>query len=742
MPNKSEFSVQYVVAVPALDMRRHRAAVEPGVLTRAAGVDGRYAGAIRRFPGMRRLKQITFNAGEDAISNVQFFRYVSIQRGNSSDRLRGFVICAYDSGDSRYDVEFHYYDTSTSAWARYELDTNVGAAPEIDVAVSGKYLYYVQQGSEARVVYHTGSALTEKDMGPTATFVTPGAWTSAAGGTDGSGVLEANHEYGVAYRLWDQARNVYSGLSTPTFVTLGSAHDKIDLSLTTTAAMTAQFDKLQIFRTISAEAGGVYGGGVFYKVATATIAAAPGPNTYALGVTDGLNDREVAQQDYYDRILDGVAATPLAGRVATYQSTTFLAGVPGTGVEDLRAEVHWSPLHTFAPESFPYEGRYRLPSQDEEVVAFQEVGDYLFAVTPTVLYRFERIGNTLTIGRVHHGWGSAGRFAVGELDESLLLVGPGGVCMVKADSLSNVLVGALDRLVTDSSEWGGSLSAVSIASDSAMGCTFILNPDENEAAVIWRSTNTVTFLEDTNWALGTSGVIPTTAGNDVPRAFFINDNGLILYPDAYRSETKLTMTGVGGTVNGTTTSQDGTNPTTVLNDSGATFDTSSGLVGSYLHILSGDLAGESQVITANDGTSITVGSAFTDSIASGVRYSVAPIPFRLRYWPLTRRAGGGGRDLFHRWKVTSMGVSAAGLDLDDDSDNDYWTVGMYRQVGANLDSTKANVAIDANPADAYGYVQVDGLVLEPGLEQMASNVDFEVTALEVRGTLTESGEAT
>jgi hypothetical protein len=242
------------------------------------------------------------------------------------------------------------------------------------------------------------------------------------------------------------------------------------------------------------------------------------------------------------------------------------------------------------------------------------------------------------------------------------------------------------------------------------------------------------LLDDANFDLCSSGVHPSEGGSY--RAFFVTTNGLVVYPDADRENTKKTMLGVANTVNGTATSGN----TTTLNDTSATFDTTNGLQDCKLWMLSGTNVGLSRAVASNTGTAITC-AAFPAAIAAGDRYAVSPIPFEAKYWPLTGDTSVGyPRYLFKRWNVKGMAVEASGYSGEYTGGNGLWTVGAHRNYGTTM-SNSATVAMDANPSDSYVAVSLDGDVVEPAITQKGSNIDFELVALQVDGTYTESREA-
>ena len=741
----SERPIQYTVTGPALDMRRNRATAPAGVLTKCVGVDGRFSGSLRKFPGMIKLATLASATSPNTYSDVKFFKYVAIQKQGSATVLRGFVIHAKDAATSNYPIDFHY--STGSSFTRFEITANAGSTGDIDVATMGKYLYVAQSGVAPKVVFMTssGTVTVAESMG-VGSFAIPEV-PQLTSQTGSGGVLEAG-SYLVAYRYKSTERNIFSGLSVPLEVVIAADDSYATIQEPATAPPESStniedYDAVEIYRTISNElAGNPYAGSLFYLAGTQTTITDAGATrtwTYDLGRTsaDNMNDRILVQQQVYDYLLDAGGVAPQGYRIATYQASTFMGGTAGTGTGDSKSRLVWSPTHTFNPENFPAANLFNFPDVDDEVLTFVEVGDFLYACTKRVLYRIHKQGTRLSLSRLNYGRGLSGRHAAAGVDQSLLMMTPGGVLLI--DGATGVLdiIGSLDRLVTDPDEWAGNLTNVSIAKDSAMGATFMLNPDKEEAAVLWDATNGVSRLEDMNFKFVTEGPLPTSAG--VNLAFFVTDGGVVVYPNADRSTSsqKLTMLGVdSGTVNGTATS----GSTTTVVDAGAAFDTSPGLAGCKVHVKL-STGWEVREISSNTSTAITVSSAFSASVASGIRYSVSPVPFRIRYWPLGSPNDGYPRSLFYRWNVKSIAAAITGLSTDADSDNDFLTLGVYTKSGASF-AAEVEVALDTDPSDSYGAVAQAELLVEPGVDHVGSNTDFELTGVMVDITINRSREST
>jgi hypothetical protein len=200
------------------------------------------------------------------------------------------------------------------------------------------------------------------------------------------------------------------------------------------------------------------------------------------------------------------------------------------------------------------------------------------------------------------------------------------------------------------------------------------------------------------------------------------------------------MGGITGTVNGTVTSV----ATGVINDTAASFQTATnGLANLYLYILSGPSAGSKRKIVSNTATQITYDNSTALILTAGVRYAVAPVYFEVRYWPLTLQSERAlPRSLFTRWIITSMGVCTAYLAGEATAAIQKIFVGTYRNFGEDF----ANTLVEAplltdNPTDSRVYFNVDGVVLEPGLKQIASDVDFAIAGILTNIKFTSSTNA-
>lgn len=182
----SNMRLRYLMAEPVQDRRNHPALVPAGSYPLLVGVDGRYSGSFRRFPGfyqMLDLRDVTVDFVGDAnsITAVWFFKYVAVRVAvglDSSDQpianatartLRGFVV-AHDYKDSTDSdavkgvLRFVYRDPANNAsWLSQVLlreikfvsdrhnsidsdfpNSNIiNATAEMDAAAMGPFLYFV-----------------------------------------------------------------------------------------------------------------------------------------------------------------------------------------------------------------------------------------------------------------------------------------------------------------------------------------------------------------------------------------------------------------------------------------------------------------------------------------------------------------------------------------------------------------------------------------------------------------------
>jgi hypothetical protein len=263
-----------------------------------------------------------------------------------------------------------------------------------------------------------------------------------------------------------------------------------------------------------------------------------------------------------------------------------------------------------------------------------------------------------------------------------------------------------------------------------MNASFFLNPTRREMIVLWHSTQVCSMLDGANFVAATSGPDIATGKND--RAFFVTATGLIVSPDNLESGSG-TMWDLSNSysLNGTATATSAT----TLTDANATLNAD--MVGARLYMVTGDNAGDSQEIaTINNTTKVfTFGSNFDNDIATGDTYAVSPVPVSLRAWALQHEE----LSRFNRWITSGVALKVRRLlETFDNNPNNKWRVGAYRNGGTSIESTVAYPSVSSNPADSAEALNVEGIDLEPYIEQIASGVKFELTDAEFAVNYTDS----
>lgn len=714
---------------PYMDAGRHPTALQGGTFSRIVGADGRFVGSLRPFPGCKRL---TFGTGKNRLGDLisgatafNFIKAITIQRGATVYELRGFVVRCLIS--AAYRLVFVYYDTSTSAWASYTINstgTAVAETTKVDVTASGRFLYVAAEGITGfpRTVYWLSTDLTDKVMGPQFT-----ALVAPDTPTEGTGLLPIG-TYGVAYRFFDSVRNMYSGMSVVMLHTTVAATKNITFDITHPGGTPNDFDTLELFRTISVEvAGTTFDGGILYREKTVAMKA-----TWTTGdwtgnsVGDTYKDEQLVQMPVYDPWADVAGAAPASGVICYYQGSNFMAAAPtesGGG-----GGFRWSATGVYAPEQF--NGAYRYPGKlgDGTVIQMVEAGGLLYLLTSAVVYIIQKVGTQLGFSRFHSGRGLASVGAAHAVGNDLMMMTPLGIGVINGADLQ--IFSQLDRVIYE--DWVGHLDAVVSAPDAYMGASFWVNTYLQKAIVIWHVTKTATLLDHCPFIGATSMPHPTAGG--APRAFFTTSDGVVVYPDAEVTGNHTMMT-IAGTLNGMVT----TASASALVDSAATFGTSdaSGMIGAYVYMVTGSHAGSFYRITANTNTT-TLAAAFGTTTAVGDRYAISPVPFELVLPPIkstTDQVPDFERRIFKGIQIYATGH--AGITA---NPNAKWKVGAYRENGSTLADSKEITMEDGAVAGMPGSTapgSIDGLVVEPYVGCSAAGVNWELTSIEIMRTISK-----
>ncbi len=491
----------------------------------------------------------------------------------------------------------------------------------------------------------------------------------------------------------------------------------------------ALFDTLDIFRTIDLGDTTATQGAIFYLEQT----IAKTGNWATSGAWDTLTvdvgtlvDEALPFQTMYDPEKDVVAAPPQSGTIGRYGGLTFMA--QATSVDGGYDTLSSSPEH-ISPEYFSTYNKRVGDPEDGRPLRFIPAGDSLFQLSYNAVVHIFKSGKLKPIqfSRLHKKRGIVGKEVAHSSGNSVFMITGLGLVILNATDGSMGSITSADRVLFD--DWKSEISTIKSCYDSLMNASFFLNPTRREMVVLWHSTQVCSMLDGANFVAATSGPDISSGKND--RAFFITATGLIVSPDNLEagSGTMWDLSS-GYTLNGTATATSAT----TLTDANATLNDD--MEGARLYMTSGANAGDSREIAMIDnGTKVvTFPSDFDNDIATGDTYAVSPTPFSLRAWALQHEEV----SRFNRWITSGVALKVRKLSGFDNISNNKWRVGAYRNGGTLIESTVAYPLVSSNPADSAEVLNVEGIDLEPYIEQIASGVKFELTDAEFTVSYTDS----
>lgn len=819
----------YPLVVPGMDAKINKHAIGLPNLVEATGVDGRFMGAIRPFPGMadatvHGVPAPSAQTTITTISNIVLVKYVSVQKGNSGDVLKGLAIIGDNPGGTGKSLYFSYWDTSDGSYDVVELedydswtDYKVTSYDQFDITSMGRYIYVVISGDTTSNVTQWQNkeapynkayfwdykindwdkfvvGFTHRFMGllPRRILAHPlnadndGSFVGDSADTFANQVygptahITPKGEYTLALELISRKHNLRSYMRIHTETALGTGNSGLRYFIDEINLPAAQAGEVQQIRANAHQRTCIINWGIphvdgfrFWKspindayeyfdkytpvgnlflvsdyLEKNTYTTGSGllqiffDNDSILGTVFGdykvpwFADVGLMSQTQYNTFLHGFHPAPRFKRIQAYDG--LLVGItdveePTTPDQDwddtekTPEAIAWSILTANEPENFPPEQQYRPDDAAERFFSLERAGDHLFGVTNAGVYRVTRSGSQLAVNHLQFRLGGVSRFGQTGVGNSLFIITSSGLKQIDGNTGAINSVTVMDRVLLDDSEWAGSLSSIHLEFDAKVGALVLLNTSKNEAYILWESTGAVTRLEDLPWTHLAAG--PDVKTDGATRVYFVTDAGLVHVIDGAREMGKRSMCGTGAaeTVNGTFTA--GTSTTNIA-DTAAVFP--AGCVGFTLHILSGDMQGESATITVRNGdTQLTV-AAMSGTPAVGDRYSVAPVVTRL---VLPVMVGATGQsDPFTR--KTTKSFQASFSDLGGHTGvadtNGKFRFGV-RQMEVDLGSVEANfnivpdkTAVSLNRASTRPF---------PYLEFKGGNQDWELQSVLVKGIL-------
>lgn len=724
-----------------MNLRADRRRLRRGEFSQLSGVDGRFVGGLRKLPGLSLIADLGAVITTEPIDSW----YVTLQRGTADYLLRGFLIL-WDNGGT-HTLTFRYYDESTSAWATYTLTgLTLTATSEITVAGPARFCYIAIDGQAPQVMYWD-TAMTHEDMGPGTAFDSVGdtgtlapVYNSGVGETAGGYLAEGI--YNIAYRFRNSVRGIYSSISdTLEHTVVDSVGDGL-VKLTITNPFTGDpdgaydqgYDKLQIFRGISAEIGGdLYAAGMLRMETEYDLDSGADcwPATVEVGI---MRDDDLMWQDVYDPRWDISGAPPQTGVIANVEGVNFMGSDSSTGSG--QTQIQWSPTHRMNAETFPVgENTYKWDVRDGKLVALTQGGDHLYAFTDNAVFRVLKSGSQLAISKAHDGRSLVNRHCSESLGRDIFgVTDVGAVIFDGMRGTMNVLNNIDRRVVLD---WRSDYADLRVVGDSMMGASIIVNRAEDAALVLWHVTGAATEIDDLPCSAVCSGPHPEQGGRT--RGYFIDEYAKVwaLDPgeDNYYSMRGLNpatvmVEGVVGSSTNTTLA--------ALGGLGWTTDI---LEGAKVYVYpAADTEGAYQVRTISsaviappDGV-LTVSSAWTTNPSAGDRFVIAPVVFRVRGWPLTQVSS---PPEFGRKNVYSMGAYAK-LGTFASNAGAYWTYGVCRDLEQGRPTVRAVVPFSVVPAEQHAHIARDGTVVEPWLEQLGPGLELELMSMGLDAKITSS----
>lgn len=620
-------------------------------------------------------------AGDDLIINGRVYRYINI------------------GGD----VTIPAADGATIAQHAQVLADTINSDSSAEVTASAQATSVLL---ESKVRGTTGNAYTL-------------AKSETGGNTNDIGVSGATFTSGgqVTAAAESQCKAVVD-FPDNTAVVAGETYTDID----------ALFDTVDVFRTIDLGSSATSQGTIFYLEQS----IAKVGNWATSGAWDALQvnvgtvvDEALPFLTMYDPEKDIVSSPPQSGTIGRYEGQTYMA--QDASVDGGYDTLFSSSEHT-SPEYFSTYNKRKGDPDDGRPLQFIPAGDSMFQLCYNAVIHVFKSGKLkpILINRLHRKRGLVGKDVAHSSGNSIFMISGLGVTILNASDGSMGTISSADRVIFD--DWKDDLADVKSCHDALMNASFWLNATREEILVVWHSTQTSTMMDGANFVGATSG--PDIAGGKNDRAYFITKQGLIVSPDALKTGTG-TMFDISDsyTINGTATATGAT-----VTNANATLHAD--MVGAKLYVATGANAGLGRTIASINNTTkvITFETAFPFDIATGDTYSVSPVPFTVRAWPLQDER----ISRFNRWVTEGVSIKAGKLTGFTGNPNNKWRVGAYRNGGDYIEETTAFIEVTDNPPDSAEALNIDGIDIEPYLEQLAAGVSFELTDAEINIVLTDS----
>jgi len=478
------------------------------------------------------------------------------------------------------------------------------------------------------------------------------------------------------------------------------------------------FDKIDVYRSVNL--GGVLAtmGAILYREQTLDLPASEGDWNSLVVSLGTMQDNALIMSDSYNPATDIITTPPASGVISRYQGRTYVASAVSTNGG---LDIHHSSAAHESPEYFSTFNRRRGSAALGRIRRLIQAGDALFAMCQTgVTHVYKASVDTLQYVDLHRGRGIPGQGCCHAVGNSICMATEGGLVLLNGNDGNMGQISAADRVLLHS--WAGILSSVTSGFDSVMNTSYFLQPLTREILCVFHGTQGVGMLQGANFAAAGDG-LDVLSGHGW-RSYFVTVKGKVVYPDN-RMLGSGTMWDLSSslTLNGTVTSS----TTTSLSDTAATFGAS--MLGALVYFTSGVLRGQCRVITNVNGTTLSF-STVTVKPAVGDTYAISPVVWGVRFPRVRDNDARVVEGAWQRWVMFGMQTQFVGTTGFTGNPNNQVYAGIYRH-GSSVKSTGEKAVgqftMTENPAEAVANVQVDGVSVEPWLEQISSGTVFELT---------------
>jgi len=432
-----------------------------------------------------------------------------------------------------------------------------------DICTVGPYIYLFTEKIEHAVLTYdpTTDLFSYNILGPGRTWL-PKPTVSPGEGDNGYSIAG---QYAAAYRLWDVKRGRYTVLSDLSDSLLMVPDQPLEVqSPTGLGTLPAGFDRIQYYQTLSSSDDSVPAGGTRYRAGAGKLGVTPlfdvqlmskkplvGGSKIPGNEVFPLDDATLPDdpQRQFDFFRDNVGE---AGRVVAcehYQGTTFVLEK-----RDAFLDIRWSATHRFEPESFSDFNVYatRIPARAGLTCRFVRVGDYLFLVGGSSIYRIEKKGRVVAIVELHGDHPILHRNGVVAVGNNLYVATEEGIMFIDARSGNATIIRGLDRLFYD--RWRPLLTPAVVGGqtdrslragyDSKMQALYWHLPAADETLVVWLGTGKVTLL--THHAVSNLASGPDLELETSVRCYFLTDKRWFTSANWNPTDgVPETMTGIG-----------------------------------------------------------------------------------------------------------------------------------------------------------------------------------------------------